>query len=176
MIFNHDQQETEIPTNLAEWAGEFCEEKTGQRWNWGRGAFYVNLKKLLYCLLKIMSNCLGTFPTQQQHFEDLPESLKHSSSPSILCSFSFSSSSRPHHPLPHHHRRHSHPSSQLPQHPCELSIFGFSPPCFFKCLFNRSEKKQGTYLFSSNLAKTAFSRSSSFSAFSKTLTDFSKTF
>ena len=74
VIFNHGQQETEIPTNLAEWAGEFCEEKTGQRWNWGRGAFYVNLKKLLYCLLKIMFNCLVTFPMQQQHFEDWPES------------------------------------------------------------------------------------------------------
>ena len=113
------------------------------------------MKKTVFVALKVFLQ-----PTSS------PESLNYFSSPSTPCSSSSSSPSRPRHPR--HHRCHR-PSSKQLLPPFVLSTFCSSQP--FKKLLQRFKKPLQHFksiVFKSNLAKIAFSRSSSFSAFSKT--------
>ena len=101
-----------------------------------------------------------------------PGSLNYFSSLSTPCSSSSSSPSHPRH-RPRHHRHRCHrchrPSSKRLLPPFVLSTFCSSQP--FKKTSSTLQKTSSTIggiVFKSNLAKIAFSCSSSFSAFSKT--------
>ena len=101
-------------------------------------------------------------------FTSSPGKLNYFSSLSTPCSSSSSSPSHPRHRPRHRHRCHR-PSSKRLLPPFVLSTFCSSQP--FKKTSSTLQKTSSTIggiVFKSNLAKIAFSRSSSFSAFSKT--------